>query len=223
DAAGVPGERSDLLAHAGHGPDPDRQERAHAHMVAVDPEGGPLLAVDLGTDSVHRYELDRAGGRLVPRPPKIHLRPGTGPRHLARHPDGRRRYVAGELDGTVTCYRLDPDGGWHEQGRVPASGRPGHVQPSEIAVGPDGRFLYLANRGVGTVSVFALDGDLPRRVAEVDTAGTWPRHFALAGRHLYVADERADAVTVFEVDPVTGTPTPSGPPVEVPSPTCVLP
>ncbi|MEV0806144.1 lactonase family protein [Micromonospora sp. NPDC050200] len=223
DAQGVPGERSDLVVHQGHGPDPERQDRAHCHMVSPDPGAGPLLAVDLGTDSIYRYDLDADSGRLVPRAPRIRTAAGTGPRHLARHPDGRRCWVAGELDATVTAYESTPEGALHQRGRVDASGRAGHVQPSEIAVGPDGRFLYVGNRGTGTVSVFALDGELPRLVAEVDTGGEWPRHFVLTGAHLYVADERADMVRVFRVDPGSGVPEPVGEPVPVPNPTCVLP
>ncbi|TDC32562.1 lactonase family protein [Micromonospora sp. KC213] len=221
DNRGVPGERSDLVRHDGHGPDPHRQEQAHCHMVSPDPGTGPLLAVDLGTDSIYRYDL--AAGRLVPRTPRARTAPGSGPRHLARHPDGRRCWVAGELDATVTAYELTADGALHQRGRVEASGRAGHVQPSEIAVGPDGRFLYVGNRGVGTVAVFALDGELPRLVAEVATGGEWPRHFALVGEHLYVADERADMVRVFHVDPGSGVPDPLGEPVGMSSPTCILP
>ncbi|MEU5938720.1 lactonase family protein [Micromonospora sp. NPDC047548] len=223
DAQGVPAERSDLVVHQGHGPDPERQEGAHCHMVSPDPGAGPLLAVDLGTDSIYRYDLDADSGRLVPRAPRVRTVAGTGPRHLARHPDGRRCWVAGELDATVTAYESTPEGALHQRGRVDASGRAGHVQPSEIAVGPDGRFLYVGNRGVGTVSVFAVDGGLPRLVAEVDTGGEWPRHFVLTGAHLYLADERADMVRVFRVDPGSGVPEPVGEPVPVPSPTCVLP
>ncbi|MFF5175030.1 lactonase family protein [Micromonospora sp. NPDC000089] len=222
DERGAPGERSDLVVHQGHGPDPQRQEKAHAHMVSPDPGRGPLLAVDLGTDSIYRYDVDAASGRLVPRAPRVRTAPGTGPRHLARHPDGRRFWVAGELDGTVTAYDLTADGGLHQRGRVNASGRAGHVQPSEITVGPDGRFLYVGNRGVGTVSVFALDGELPRLVHEVDTGGEWPRHFVLGDGFLHVADERADMVRTFRVEPSSGVPEPVGEPVPVPSPTCVL-
>ncbi|NHO83259.1 lactonase family protein [Micromonospora sp. CMU55-4] len=222
DAEGVPGERADLVRHEGHGPDTDRQEHAHCHMVSPDPAGGALLAVDLGTDSVYRYDVDAGSGRLTPREPRVSTPPGTGPRHLARHPDGRRAWLVGELDATVTAYDLTPDGP-RERARVDASGRAGHVQPSEVSVGPGGRFLYVGNRGVGTVAVFALDGEAPELVAEVDTGGEWPRHFAFAGEHLYVADERADMIRIFRVDPVSGVPEVTGEPVPVASPTCFLP
>ena len=223
DEAGVPGEHTDLVAHEGHGADPERQERAHTHMVSPDPQGGGLLAVDLGTDSIYRYDVDPAAGRLLPRQPPVRVDAGTGPRHLARHPDGLHCHVVGELDATVTTYGYDLGGTLHERGRVAASARTGKAQPSEIAVAADGRFLYVANRGVGTLSVFALAEGLPRYVAEVDTGGPWPRHFALVGDHLYVADERANVIGVFAVDPVTGVPASVGDPMSVSSPTCVLP
>ncbi|WP_431882976.1 lactonase family protein [Micromonospora gifhornensis] len=223
DADGVPGERSDVVEHSGHGPDPERQERAHAHMVSPGVGGKPLLAVDLGTDSIYRYDLDAASGRLVPRPPRVRTPAGAGPRHLAWHPDGRRCYVSGELDRSVLVYEADEDSVLHQRGRVDASDRAGHVQPSEIAVDADGRHLYLANRGVGTISVFALGAGLPELVDEVETGGEWPRHFVLIGAHLYVADERADMVRTFRVDRETGVPVAIGEPLPIPSPTCVLP
>ncbi|AVT38766.1 lactonase family protein [Plantactinospora sp. BB1] len=220
DPTGAPGDRTDLVRHDGAGPVPERQAGPHAHMVSPDPAGTGLLAVDLGTDTLYRYDRDPQG--RLHATARYPTRPGTGPRHLARHPDGRRCYLAGELDASVTAYASDGTDRLVERGRVEASRRPGHVQPSEIAVGPDGRFLYLANRGVGTVSVFALDDALPRHLAEVPGGGEWPRHLALLGGHLYVAQERADAVLVFAVDPDSGIPAASPTEVAVPSPTCVL-
>jgi 6-phosphogluconolactonase len=276
DDDGAIGGRTDLLAHEGHGPDPDRQASPHAHMVSAPPgwtvgggrtprpgrisapgaasglgvasgpgggsaaargvnpvpgatsdpgvEGGygagALLAVDLGTDSIYPYAI--AHDRLVPAGHRIHLRRGTGPRHLARHPDGRRIYVVGELDASVTVVEAG-ERGWHERHRVAAGARDGHRQPSAVAVGADGRFLYVANRGLDTVAVFALDGARPPRLtAEVDTGGVWPRDFALIGEHLYVANERSHTVSIFVVDRETGVPSPSGDPVSFSSPTCLL-
>jgi 6-phosphogluconolactonase len=220
---GAVGERTDLLVHDGAGPDPKRQERAHAHMVSPNPGRGAILVVDLGTDAVYRYELEPATGRLVPVGPRIHVHAGSGPRHIARHPDGRRAYLVGELDAMVTMYDIDGAAGvLHERGRM-ATTRLTGAQPSEIAVGPDGRFLYVANRGIDTVSVFSLADDALAYLAEVPTGGRWPRHFAVVGEHLYVANERSHALVGFHLDRDSGVPQEPGSVLELPSPTCVLP
>ena len=60
-----------------------------------------------------------------------------------------------------------------------------------------------------------------RYVTEV-AAGVWPRHIALDGDQLYVANERSHTVMVMQIDPETGIPA-LVQTIEVPSPTVVLP
>ena len=222
DPDGAPGERTDLLRLDGHGPDPDRQAGPHAHMVAPDPYSPEVLVVDLGADRVRRYRLDPVSGRLSTQPTAVVTEPGTGPRHLTRHPDGTLLLV-GELSASLTWLRPDPSGGrLRVEGDVATSTGSAPVYPSEIVVGADGRFVYVGNRGPDTVSAFAWDGGGATPVAEVPTGGQWPRHLALLGDHLYVANERSHSVTTFRVDPESGVPTPQGEPTAQPSPTCIL-
>lgn len=222
DDEGVPGQRCDLLTHDGRGPDPERQDGPHAHMVSPEPHRPELLAVDLGADRVYRHRLDPVTGRLVPLGAAVQTAPGAGPRHLARHPDGHRLYLAAELDASVLAYAPDPaDGRLRESAKLPASRRPGG-QPSEIAVRPDGRYLYVANRGPDTISVFALDGAVPVAAAEVSTGGQWPRHFVLLGDHLYVANERSHSIGILRVDRETGVPQEDAAPLDLGSPTCLV-
>ena len=220
DGDGAVGERVDLVEHREHGPDPERQERAHAHMVSVDPDGRHVRAVDLGADAIYRYLLD--DGRLRPAEPTLRTRPATGPRHLARGPGGWL-YVAGELDATVTAYRPDPDSGQPVEARVASTEHEGQTFPSEIAVDAAGRYVYVANRGPDTLAIFSLTDGLPQYTTEVATGGRWPRHFALWDDFLYVANERSHAVLTFQITPSSGVPVATGAVLEVPSPTCVLP
>ena len=219
-----PASAATWCVHEGHGPDPERQEQAHAHMVSPGP--GPAGRCSRSTWAPTRSTGTTStprSGRLVPRAPRVRTAAGTGPRHLARHPDGRRCWLAGELDGSVTAYELTDDGALHQRGRVDASERAGHVQPSEIAVGPDGRFLYVANRGVGTVvglrarrgtARAGRRGGHRRGVAAALRADRGaPLRRRRAGRHGPGVPGR----------PGTGVPAAVGEPVPVPSPTCVLP
>ena len=97
----------------------------------------------------------------------------------------------------------------------------GPNHPSEITVSPDGRFAYLANRGNDTITTFAVDEEVPAAIDEVPKGGEFPRHFALAGPWMYVANERSHSVTVLRLD--DGVPRPTGLAVETLAPTCVLP
>jgi 6-phosphogluconolactonase len=207
-ADGSIGERTDLVQHELHGKH-ERQERAHPHMIEA--AGDDLLVIDLGGDAIYRYHLSRDG--KLEQEGLVAAPPGSGPRHVLAV--GDRYYVTAELSGELLVYSAD----WKLAGVLPASTADGHNQPSELA--SNGRFLYLANRGPNTISVFALDGDLPRYVTEVQT-GDWPRHIAVDGDTLYVANERSGEVMEMHIDPRTGIPELTRT-IAVPSPTIVLP
>jgi 6-phosphogluconolactonase len=206
--AGEIGERTDLVEHTVHGDHP-RQETAHPHMVRVSDDR--ILIIDLGGDAIYRYVVSDDGKLeledVIAAPAR------SGPRH-ALHV-GDRLYVTAELSGEVLVY--DREGRLVQT--LAASKAEGHNQPSELA--SNGRYLYVANRGPDTISVFALDDDLIRYVTEVAT-GSWPRHIAVAGDDLYVANERSHEVMRMRIDPATGIPA-HVQTIEVPSPTCILP
>jgi 6-phosphogluconolactonase (cycloisomerase 2 family) len=226
-ADGTPEEPSCVLHHLGSGPDEDRQEGPHAHQVLPDPTGRWVLSVDLGTDSVRVCALAGATGTLA-----VHseaaLRPGSGPRHLAFHPDGGYAYVVGELIPTLTVCRWEAaTGTLTPLAEVPllSPHTEGPSYASEVVVARDGRFLWVANRGHDSISVFALTagGERPELRTTVPCGGHWPRDLALGrdGRRLYAANERSGDVTWFDIDPETGIPHRAGS-VEAPAASCVI-
>ncbi|MER5203384.1 lactonase family protein [Streptomyces sp. NPDC002825] len=216
-----------VLRHEGSGPVADRQSSPHAHQVLPDPSGNWVVSVDLGTDSVRICALDPATGRLTLHG-ETRLRPGTGPRHLAFHPDGAHAYVLNELEPTLTVCRWDAAEGVLEplaETPVVPEGTTGPSYPSEVVVAPDGRFLWAAVRGDDTLAVLALDTDgaEARLVATVPCGGTWPRDLTLdpSGSRLYAANERSGDVTWFTLDPDTGIPSRAGA-IEAPAASCVI-
>jgi 6-phosphogluconolactonase (cycloisomerase 2 family) len=198
------GESTDLVTHTGGRRDP------LAHQVLTDPSGAWIVAVDLGADSVYTSRLDLVTGKLTSNQ-QVLLPPGTGPRHLAFHPDGRHAYVVAELNSTITTLSWDSRTGTFTPGQVLGTRSPdatGKNFPSEIAVSSDGRFVYAANRGDNTVSTFSVQED-GSRLAWVDTAptgGSWPRHFALTPDEtaLYVANQQSGTVNRLSRNPNTG-------------------
>ncbi|MFD5799484.1 lactonase family protein [Streptomyces diastatochromogenes] len=212
---------SGVLQHTGSGPHDRRQRGPHAHQVQPDPSGRWAVSVDLGTDSVRVCTLDDGIPALHR---EIALRPGSGPRHLAFHPDGEHAYVVNELTPTVTVCLWDADvGSLKPLIEVPVlPGAPaGDAYASGIVVSPDGRFVWTATRGEDVLSVLAVQADGLRLIGTVPCGGHWPRALAEHDGFLYAANERSGDVTWFAVDERTGLPRYDGS-VEVAAASCIV-
>ncbi|WP_189955678.1 lactonase family protein [Streptomyces alanosinicus] len=226
DASGALGERTDLVTHSSPAPGPG-QDGPHAHQFITAPDGGHVLAVDLGTDTVYSYRLDQAKGTLT-EVAQAHTRPGAGPRHLTFHPGGRHAYLANEVDDTVAVCAYDPGTGRLTIGDPQSSGSGGGTNhPAQFAVTADGGYAFLANRGANSIARYAIEADGAglRLLGTVPVGGDFPRQIALSpdGGLLFAANQRSSTVTVFQVDPASGELRPAGEPFASPVAVCALP
>ncbi|MDX3527505.1 lactonase family protein [Streptomyces sp. ID05-39B] len=226
DASGALGERTALVAHSRPAPGPG-QEGPHAHQIVTTPDGGHVLAVDLGTDTVYSYRLDQRAGTLT-EVARAHTRPGAGPRHLTFHPGGRYAYLAGEVDDTVSVCSYDPSSGRLTIGRPQSTGAKADTNyPAQFAVTPDGAYAFLANRGDDTIARYAVeaDGARLRLLGTVPSGGEFPRQLALSpdGGLLFTANQRSGTVGVFHVDGRDGALRRAGEPFASPVAVCALP
>ncbi|MFI7290913.1 lactonase family protein [Streptomyces anulatus] len=224
-ADGSLGERTDLVTHSSPPPGPG-QGGPHAHQVVTSPDGGHVLAVDLGTDTVYTYRLDASAGTLT-EVSRAASAPGSGPRHLAFHPGGRFAYLACELDDTMVVCAYDPATGALTPGPGQSTGTgSGTSYPAQPVVTGDGAYVYLANRGHNSLTRYAVesDGAVLRLLDTVPVGGDWPRQLALSpdGSLLFAANQRSSTVTVFGVGP-DGSLTGAGAPFPAPVAVCVLP
>ena len=103
------GPATDFVQHEGSSVNPGRQEGPHAHSIMVAPNNKHAFAPDLGIDKVLIYAIDHEMASWSRR--RRENRPGSGPRHLAFHPDSQRAYVINELSNTITAFDYDADAG----------------------------------------------------------------------------------------------------------------
>jgi len=213
------GEASSVAQQEGAGPH-ERQTAPHAHAVAFDPSGQYLAGADLGTDWVKVFtyadgNLEEVGAAMIAT--------GSGPRHLAFHPNGERLYVINELTATITVLAFDPASGalgdeLQTISTVPQN-FPAHKSTAEILVHPSGKFLYASNRKfedhplADSIVAYSIDEDGLLRLIGYTTHGMgFPRGFSIdpTGRWLYAMGQKNDTIEQFYIDPNSGLLTTTG-------------
>lgn len=180
---------SQVVRFEGRGLHPERQQSPHIHHLVS--FGNLLLAVDLGTDSIHVLRLfDSAvrplcDGRLnrEPRLEKlfdITVPAGSGPRHLVIDKAGSHFYVLTELSNEILVYAMPdfsaPDDRPTLLQQLPAGNPafPGQAG-GDIQLSPDGRHLYASLR----------NGDDGLVICQVQPDGTLQRiGFQPTGAHV---------------------------------------
>jgi 6-phosphogluconolactonase len=219
-----------FVQHTGSSVHPQRQTRPYAHWVRTDPTNKFALVADLGTDKIVVYKFDDQTGKVTPNEPAFaRLNGGSGPRHLAFHPNGRWLYASQELSNEVVAFRWDAQRGeltqFQQVKTLPADFTAPNTA-AEIAVRQDGRFLYVSNRGHDSIVVYAIDaqsGELTLRERE-PARGRVPRYFTFdpTNHWLIVSNQEGGTLTVFAVDGQGGELRPVGEPVAIPRPMGVV-
>ncbi len=213
------GAASSTAPQEGAGPH-ERQEAPHAHAVAFDPSGQYLAGADLGTDTVKVFTY--ADGTLT-EVGAATVAAGSGPRHLAFHPNGEILYVINELTATITALAFDPANGTlgdelQTIATVPQN-FPAHKSTAEILVHPSGKFLYGSNRKfedhplADSIVAYSIDEEGRLRLIGYTTDNiSFPRGFSIdpTGRWLYAMGQKNDAIVQLTIDPHSGALTPTG-------------
>jgi 6-phosphogluconolactonase len=201
---------------ATHGPVADRQDAAHIHCATIAPGNKYVLACDLGDDVILVFPVGPGIGDYVRVPIRVQARAGSGPRHVAFHPNGRYVYCIHEIDCTIDLYD------WrYEQGQPVMRLRQGSEVSTlakgastkgqtacEIVISDDGRFLYSCTRGEDTITVWRIDENgYLTELQKLSAGGKTPRHIALdpSRRWLVCCNQGVPGnVTVFSHDAATG-------------------
>lgn len=195
----------DQDTHEGKGPH-ENQASPHVHFADLTPDQY-LITCDLGTDSLHTYEVSDQGKLTL-----LHhyqTAPGAGPRHLVFHPHHKIAYLINELNATIDVLFYDGMGEFEHFQTVSTlpEDYDGQKWASAIKLSADGKFLYASNRAHNSIAVFEVIADGSLKLIEiVPTDGLNPRDFTLSPdqHYLIAAHQDSPNATVFKRDPATG-------------------
>ncbi|MEM8736303.1 MAG: lactonase family protein, partial [Planctomycetota bacterium] len=228
---GTLSQRTSLIKHeGGSGVFERRQDAPHAHWTGFSPDGRFAMVPDLGLDAVVIYEVDSAKSSIHPHA-QAATPPGSGPRHMKIHPNGKTAYVLNELSLSISTFEFDAEQGTMTiRDTLPTISEQEKEHEkfescSEIRIHPNGKFLYAANRGHDTITVFSIAGD--GSISEIQNEhvrGSIPRNFNIdpSGRWLLVGGQSSHTLACFEINEATGMLTYNQRVISTPAPICVV-
>jgi 6-phosphogluconolactonase len=214
-----------ILKHEGSGPDP-RQEKAHTHYAGLTPDEKYLAAVELGIDALITYKVKDDG--TLEKVNLLPLKAGSGPRHLAFHPNGKYAYIMTEFSSEVIALNYHPENGHFTEiqyiSTLPENFKENN-QGSAIHISADGRFVYAGNRGHNSIALFQINQDSGELsfVEHTSTEGDWPRDFEIdpSEKFIVASNQESSNIVLYSRDESTGRLTLLESDIKVPHPVCV--
>lgn len=176
-----------------------------AHAALVEPVSGNLFVPCKGADTLRTFAFDAESGALTPEL-EIETDAGVGPRHVAFSKDGRRVYLVGENDASLSVYRRGEEGLFlaQKESLLPRPFRDGD-SGADVHLSPDERFVYASARGHDSVAIFEVTQTGVRLRGIESTRGRIPRNFGvIGGDRLIVANQESAALAVFTRDAQSG-------------------
>jgi len=207
------------------GPSP-RQKGPHAHCGMFSKDDKILYIVDLGLDEILAYPVAEDGS-ISEAQSAAKMEPGDGPRHLIFNKAGDKAFVVNELSSSVVSFSVDKQSGKFTVIDRKSTLPEGFTESSfcaDIHLSPDEKFLYASNRGHNSIAVYAVANDGKLTLVQIEPEEiVWPRNFMVhpGGKYMLVANQNANSVTVYSIDPATGKIAYTGEKVEVSSPVCL--
>jgi 6-phosphogluconolactonase len=192
-------------------------ETADPSFLAVTPSGDALFCVNetetspqpdrTKGGSVSAFRRDHASGRLMPQ--NSVPSGGSDPCHITTDRAGRVVFVANYSSGTLSSYRVNPQGLDGPVAHIPFHGSGPNKERQEgphthgVTLSPDERFLLVNDLGIDRIMVFHTNlatGELKETGAPWQAKpGSGPRHsiFHPNGRWVYSINEMASTVDVL--------------------------
>lgn len=195
----------------------------HPFFLAVSPDRKFLYSIHAKTfggkenEQIAAYQIEGRTGKLTLLNRQSAL--GTAACYLDVDATGKSVFVANYTSGSVASLPVRPDGSLGESVSFfqhagssvdPARQKEPHAHC--IVVSPDNRFVFAADLGLDQVLSYRLDAKTAKLTPNAPPfaktpAGAGPRHltFHPSGKLVYVINELANSVTVFDYKTESGT------------------
>lgn len=206
-----------------------RQTMSHIHASYFLPDYKWVLFPDLGADKIRIYKFDAQSEHpIIQTSDKtVKTTPGSGPRHFAFHPNRRFGYLAEELSGSISAYRIKNGQLNMIQKVFSYSKKYEGYGTADIHITPNGSFLYASNRlnDENTLSIFRINSKTGKLslIGHQKTLGDHPRNFTIdpTGKFLLVANMNSNNIIVFRINQKTGLLRQTGNETSIPNPSCL--
>jgi 6-phosphogluconolactonase len=214
-----------IIEHKGSGPNKERQEKPHVHYSGFTPDEKYVAVVDLGIDRLITYEVNES---ILKEVNSLSVKPGSGPRHLEFHPNGKYAYMMTEISSEVITLSYNSENGSFTElqyiSTIPEDFTENN-QGGAIHVSSDGRFVYATNRGHNSIAVFSVNQEsgVLAFIEHTSTEGDWPRDFMFdpTERFLVASNQESGNLVLFSREDTTGKLTLLQSDVSVPYPVCI--
>ena len=184
-----------------------------AHCLVTDPANRfAFCPHPLDLNCVDQFHFDEKTGELsLNDPPTMSGGPGSGPRHLKFHPNGKWAYLANEQGKSASLCYFDPGKGTlklkQTLSTLPKEWDSPRASGAEIKISSDGRFLYTSNRGHESITTFSIDQEsgMMTLIGRVPTEKI-PRSFDLlpGENFMVVAGQGEGRLALYRRDAETG-------------------
>lgn len=185
--------------------------------VTLSPNRKFLYTIHPSTAQAIGFAVDGGATPKLTPLPAAPSAPASSPSHLAVDATGRSLLAANYRDGFVAAIPIRDDGtlgapaSIRHEGSGPNRERQEKPHVHSVTLSPDNRFVIVADLGTDRVHSYALDAAAARLSPAVPPfatvpPGAGPRHtkFSRDGKRVYVTNEMAGSVTVFDYAAATG-------------------
>tara|TARA_B100000809_G_scaffold141837_1_gene139401 strand:+ start:39103 stop:40176 length:1074 start_codon:yes stop_codon:yes gene_type:complete len=195
--------------HIGDGPNLERQEAAHAHMIYTFGKN-ELFVVDLGLDIAKAYKFSDTTKKFMECPKMdISITKGSGARHMVLHKNENYAFIFSELTSQLFSFKRN------NQKFIPLetlsslpSDFKGTPSGATIRIHRNGKFIYVSNRGHDSIVLYHFNEETEKLVllTSISSGGKTPREINIdpTGKWLLVANQDSNNIVVFSIDQESG-------------------